>query len=126
MESTDQRTQAVLAANEAFYRAFNQKDAGLMEQVWAQSEKATCIHPGWNVLQGREAVLESWRAILSNPEQPRIVTGGATVSFFGDVAVVISRELVAGSPLVATNIFIQDGESWRMLHHQSGPVYAGG
>jgi len=67
-----------------------------------------------------------FRAAISNPEQPRIVTGGATVSFFGDLAVVISRELVAGSPLVATNIFIQQSESWRMLHHQSGPVYSGG
>ncbi|SRR6266545_4762670 len=126
MDSSDERSTAVLAANEAFYRAFNQKDAGLMELVWAESEKVTCIHPGWNVLQGREAVLESWRSILSNPEQPRIVTGGATVSFFGDVAVVMSRELVAGSPLVATNLFIRQGEAWRMLHHQSGPVYAGG
>jgi len=126
MDSSDERNTAVLAANEAFYRAFNQKDAGLMELVWAEYEQVTCIHPGWNVLHGREAVLESWRAILSNPEQPRIVTGGATVSFFGDLAVVISRELVAGSPLVATNIFIQQSESWRMLHHQSGPVYSGG
>ena len=126
MDSSDERSTAVLAANEAFYRAFNQKDAGLMELVWAESEQVTCIHPGWNVLQGREAVLESWRAILSNPEQPRIVTGGATASFFGEVAVVISRELVAGSPLVATNLFVQEGESWRLLHHQSGPVYSGG
>jgi len=126
MESTDERAAEALAANEAFYRAFNLKDARLMADAWADSEAITCIHPGWNVLQGRRPVLQSWESILANPEQPRIVVGGASVSFFGEVAVVICRELVAGSPLVATNIFVADGGSWRLLHHQSGPVYASG
>jgi ketosteroid isomerase-like protein len=120
----ENKTNEVLAANEAFYQAFNQKDASLMSRVWADSESVTCIHPGWNVLQGREPVLESWASILSNPEQPRIVTGGAAVSFFGPLAVVVCRELVAGSPLVATNLFIEEQGSWKLVHHQSGPVYS--
>lgn len=122
MESGD----AVLEANEAFYRAFNLKDIELMEDIWADSDDVSCIHPGWNVLQGREAVLDSWRNILGNPAQPRIVTGGATVFFFGPVAVVICRELVGGSPLVATNAFIVEGESWKLVHHHSSPVFAAG
>lgn len=122
MASADEKAE-VLAANEAFYQAFNQKDATLMGQVWAQSEQVTCIHPGWNVIHGRERVLDSWRSILANPDQPRIVTGGADVSFFGQIALVICRELVAGSPLVATNVFVREGDAWKLLHHQSGPVY---
>ena len=120
------REAAALAANEAFYDAFNRKDAALMDAVWAGTPDVTCIHPGWNLLQGREAVLESWRNILSNPGQPRIVTGGATVSLHDALAVVICRELVAGSPLVATNVFVLEGESWKLLHHQSGPVFTPG
>lgn len=112
----------VLAANDAFYRAFNQKDTSLMYALWSTSHEVTCVHPGWNVLQGREAVLQSWHSILNNPRQPRIVMGGATVSFAGDVAIVICRELVGGSPLVATNLFAREGESWKLVHHQSGPV----
>jgi len=112
----------VLAANEAFYRAFNQKDVAAMDDVWASARTVTCIHPGWNTLTGRERVMESWRGILMNPDQPKIVTAGATVTFLGDAAVVICRELVAASPLAATNIYTQEDGAWKLVHHQSGPV----
>jgi hypothetical protein len=113
---------AVLEANEAFYRAFNLKDPGLMEDVWSASAAVTCVHPGWNLLAGREDVLESWRNILGNPNQARIVMGGATAYLYGATAIVICRELVAGSPLVATNVFVLEDEAWKLMHHQSGPV----
>lgn len=119
------RSDEVLAANEAFYQAFNQKDAGAMDALWAASDAVSCIHPGWNVLQGREAVLESWRSILGNSAQPRIVTGGAQATFYGQTAIVICRELVAGSPLVATNVFVLEDGAWKLCHHQSGPVFSG-
>ena len=122
MEIEDRATQEVLAANEDFYKAFNQKDLTAMDDLWASSDDISCIHPGWNVLRGREAVLESWHGILSNSNQPRIVVGGASVVFSGNAAVVLCRELVAGSPLAATNIFVRDAEAWKLLHHQSGPV----
>ena len=112
----------MLAANEAFYRAFNQKDLSAMDDVWARSAQVTCIHPGWNTLTGRDRVMESWRGILMNPDQPKIVSAGAMVSFIGDAAVVICRELVAASPLAATNIYALEEGSWKLVHHQSGPV----
>jgi hypothetical protein len=113
----------VLAANEAFYQAFNQRDMAWMETLWASTAAVSCIHPGWNVLQGREAVLGSWRSILNNPGQPRIVAGGAIASVFDSIAIVICRELVAGSPLVATNVFVREEATWKLAHHQSGGVY---
>ena len=122
MAEISAQSEEVLAANEAFYQAFNQRDLDLMATVWASSDQVSCIHPGWNVLQGRENVLESWRAILTNPGQPRIVAGGASVAFVGPVALVLGRELVGGSPLVSTNLFVREGDAWKLLHHQSGPV----
>jgi ketosteroid isomerase-like protein len=116
------REEDVLAANEAFYRAFNQKDPAAMDAIWARSAPVACIHPGWNVLVGREPVLQSWEGILNNPSQPRIVSGGASVAFLGDTAVVTCRELVAGTPLAATNIYVLEDGSWKLAHHQSGPV----
>lgn len=113
---------AVLAANEAFYAAFTARDMGAMEALWASGIDVTCIHPGWNMLNGREAVLESWEAILTNPVQPRIVTAGAEVRLLGDTAVVTCRELVAATPLAATNVFIREQGQWRLVHHQSGFV----
>ena len=112
----------VVEANEAFYRAFNQRDAEAMDGLWAQSAPVACTHPGWTALLGRDAVMESWRAILSNPNQPRIVSGGESVHFIGEVAIVLCRELVSGAPLSATNVFVREADHWRMVHHHSGPV----
>ncbi|MDZ7727766.1 MAG: nuclear transport factor 2 family protein [Dehalococcoidia bacterium] len=114
--------QEVLAANDAFYRAFNERDLEAMDALWAQTVSVSCIHPGWNRITGRETVIESWRGILSNPEQPRVVTGGAAATVLGDTAIVTCRELVGSSPLTATNIFVHELGQWRLIHHHSGPV----
>src|SRR5262245_31764449 len=121
----DERIAAVLEANEAFYRAFNAKDADAMDAAWAGEHEVACIHPGWNALLGREDVLASWHNILGNPGQPRIVIGGAQAVFTEAVAIVLCRELVAGAPLIATNVFVQEGGDWKLVHHQSGGVAAG-
>ncbi|MYK25508.1 MAG: nuclear transport factor 2 family protein [Dehalococcoidia bacterium] len=118
--------QEALLANEGFYRALGNSDMGAMEQVWARMARVTCLHPGWTLLTGREEVLESWRTILSNPNQPRIVGGGASVSVLGNTAVILCREVVSGSPLYATNVFVREEGSWRMTHHHSGPVMVPG
>lgn len=112
----------VLEANEAFYSAFNQKDMAAMDVVWARSVMVGCIHPGWNVLWGREPVMQSWERILSNADQPKVFSGGASVSLLGDVAVVACREIVAGTPLAATNIFVREDGAWKLMHHHSGMV----
>ena len=58
---------AVLAANLEFYRAFTTRDVAAMEALWARQAPVACVHPGWPVLADRDAVLESWRGILANP-----------------------------------------------------------
>lgn len=118
---------AALAANEAFYRALGAADAGAMEAMWARRAPVTCLHPGWTLLSGREAVLASWAGILANPNQPRIVGGGASVTLLGgDAALVLCREVVSGAALYATNVFVREDGAWRLAHHHSGPVMAEG
>jgi ketosteroid isomerase-like protein len=125
VSESSREAEAVLAANEAFYAAFNQKDLDAMGAAWAKSDDIGCIHPGWNLLRGRDEVMQSWRNILANPEQPRLVVGGASVFFLGDGAIVLCRELVGGAPLAATNIFVREAGAWKLLHHHSGPVAIG-
>ena len=120
MAGTEQ--ERVLEANEAFYASFNRKDIAAMEAIWSSRPDVSCLHPGWNVLRGRGPVVESWRSILGNAQQPRIVVGGAEVSLLDGVAIVICRELVGGSPLAATNVFVREDGAWKLVHHQSGPV----
>lgn len=112
----------VLAANERFYAAFNAHDIEAMSDCWSRSAELTCVHPGWSALVGHEAVMASWRAILENSEQPRIVAGAARATVLGDVATVLCHELVSGSPLAATNLFVLEDGEWRLIHHHSSPV----
>jgi ketosteroid isomerase-like protein len=116
--------ETVLRANAAFYDAFEARDFTAMDGVWARTIAVTCIHPGWNRLMGRENVMKSWRAILSNPASPSIECVGATVHMVGDAAYVLCHERVRGGgpALIATNVFIREGEGWCLAHHQAGPV----
>src|SRR5712675_1488203 len=56
---------AILAANAAYYRAFSTGDFVAMSRIWAD-DGVSCVHPGWPALVGRAAILESYRDILGN------------------------------------------------------------
>ena len=116
------QSEAVLFANEAFYRAFADGGLAAMDAVWATDAPVACIHPGWNVLKGREAVMASWRAILENPNRPDISSVGGAANVLGDTAFVTCYESVGEGYLVATNIFIREAGAWKMAHHQAGPT----
>ena len=113
---------AVLFANEAFYRAFADRDIDAMDALWAQAEPVICIHPGWPPLTGRGAVMASWTRILANPGAPRVECVAPRAFLAGDQAVLICHEAVAGQALVATNLFRREGGTWRLFHRQAGPA----
>ncbi|MXZ63673.1 MAG: nuclear transport factor 2 family protein [Chloroflexi bacterium] len=114
--------EAVLAANAAFYSAFATRDMTAMDELWAREAPVACTHPGWPVLTGRDDVLASWRGILDNPAAPNIQVTETVVHRFGDAALVFCLEVVDGGPVAATNVFVREGDAWRMVHHHAGPV----
>src|SRR6516164_8495922 len=57
---------AVLAANLEFYRAFSARDLTAMDALWARRVPVACLHPGWTALKDRTGIIESWDDILSN------------------------------------------------------------
>jgi ketosteroid isomerase-like protein len=111
---------AVIFANEAFYAAFARRDIAAMSDVWSQRDDVTCIHPGWPPLTGREAVMKSWRGILRNPASPEIACHHPVAHVFGDVGYVICFERIEATFLIATNIFVREGQGWMLVHHQAG------
>lgn len=113
---------SVLDANQALYDAFNTRNAEAVADLWAEGVPVACIHPGWAAVRGRENVLATWTAILANPDQPRIIVGAAEAHVAGDSAWVLCRELVSGTPLAATNLFLRQNGRWRVVHHHSSPV----
>jgi len=115
---------AVLAANLEFYRAFTTRDADAMDSLWAKRAPVACVHPGWPPLADRDTVMESWRNILSNPQSPRIACYDERVFLYGDTALVICEEELDGGTLVASNWFVREAGEWRMAHHQAGQLVA--
>jgi len=121
MPKGDEISQA-LAANEAFYRAFAARDLTAMARIWAEGADSICVHPGWTPLFGRDAVMESWAGILSNPAAPRIRCIRARATVQGAFARVVCYEVVERNILVATNLFVREQGTWRLCHHQAGPA----
>lgn len=111
----------VLFANEAFYLSFAAGDDAAMDGLWARSAAVSCLHPGWEALHGRDAVMESWRGIM-RAGAPAIRCRAPQVALYGDLATVICYEQVQDDFLVATNIFVREEGAWRMIHHQAGPT----
>jgi ketosteroid isomerase-like protein len=113
---------AVLAANAAFYDAFARRDLAAMDGLWTRSGPVCCIHPGWGGLHDRDAVLASWASIFAGDEEPAIRCVSPRVRIDGDAATVICEEVLGEARLVATNVFVREGEEWRLWHHHAGPV----
>ncbi|MBV9828803.1 MAG: nuclear transport factor 2 family protein [Alphaproteobacteria bacterium] len=115
---------AVLAANLEFYRAFATRDLVAMDEVWAREAPVACIHPGWPILSGRDAVMESWQGILANPQAPRIACYDERVVLYGETALVLCEEELESGTLVASNFFVREGDGWRLAHHQASQLVA--
>ena len=113
----------IVTANEAFYAAFRDEDVAAMDALWSQTAPVACVHPGWPALIGREQVMASWRAIISNGAPP-IRCGAARVLMLGDVAQVICEERIGDGRLIATNVFVREATGWAMVHHHASQVVA--
>ncbi|WP_036263379.1 nuclear transport factor 2 family protein [Methylocapsa aurea] len=112
---------ALLAANAAYYHAFDAADFARMSVVWADDD-VSCVHPGWPVLIGRQAILQSYRDILRSPLQEAIGHREDLAIVSGSDGRVICTEIVGGMALVATNWFKRIDGAWRMVHHQASPI----
>jgi len=118
-------------ANARFYQAFETLDLARMDQVWAHGEHVQCVHPGWPLLVGWEAVRSSWEAIFENTAEMRFTlsdvraAGGGgdlgwvtcTENIFSEV-----RGRLAVTSVLATNLFERGPEGWRMIHHHASHV----
>jgi ketosteroid isomerase-like protein len=115
---------AILRANESFYRAFSTGDYPKMARLWAEQAPVSCLHPGLPALIGREPVMQSWRQILAQSAQMAMRCDHARVHRLGESAIVTCYEANGEEPahLAATNVFVREGDAWRMVHHHAGPL----
>ena len=85
----------VISANENFYRAIEESDYERMEELWVKSEDDKCVHPGWPMLYGWDAVGESWKSIFENGGPIGIELSDVSAQVSGDVAWVICIEKIS-------------------------------
>ena len=122
--------EAVLEANAAFYRAVESLDAGELDRVLAHDEPVRVVHPGWPLVSGRDAVVESWSRIFDNAGVMQFTIVDAEAHVEGDTAWVICVERltsVQGGRVIegrvqTTNLFRSEGGEWRITHHHGSPI----
>jgi ketosteroid isomerase-like protein len=121
---------AVEAANERFYQAFNDRDIEVMRGLWHRGGDGpvVCVHPGWEPLTGFEPILKSWADIFRNAEDMNIRVSHVEARTSGELGWVSCRETlfvihpngVHTSRVHASNLFRQVDGEWKMvLHHAS-------
>ena len=125
---------AVEQANASFYQAFETLDIARMELVWSHGEQVQCVHPGWPILVGWEAVRTSWATIFENTAEMRFTLSNVEAVVAGDQAWVTCTENILSevsgrltvTAILATNLFERDGGDWRIVHHHASHVLGGG
>eukprot|EP00197_Chlamydomonas_leiostraca_P011393 CAMPEP_0202867756 /NCGR_PEP_ID=MMETSP1391-20130828/9606_1 /ASSEMBLY_ACC=CAM_ASM_000867 /TAXON_ID=1034604 /ORGANISM="Chlamydomonas leiostraca, Strain SAG 11-49" /LENGTH=211 /DNA_ID=CAMNT_0049547819 /DNA_START=20 /DNA_END=655 /DNA_ORIENTATION=+ len=117
---------AVEDANEKFYSAFRSGDIKLMDAVWGEGDHVQVVHPGASCIAGREAVMDSWKAVLKNirPRAFRISLEDVRVYASDGQGYVTCVEVMDADDskgrIVATNIFEKQNGKWVItMHHGS-------
>src|SRR5438309_7534111 len=88
---------AVTAANQELYEAFEVADVDRMEAVWDDADDVRCVHPGWPMLHGRSRVLRSWSVIMANTSYIQFFLTGVDACVDGDLAIVTCEENILTS-----------------------------
>ena len=119
----------LLAANAAFYAAFEARDLDAMSEIWSHEDHVACTHPGWATLRGWGAVASSWFALFQGEGSMQFILTAVAGHVEGDVGWVTCDENLLAGPqaqtVAATNAFVRVDGGWRLvLHHGSAVVGA--
>ena len=115
------------AVNQRFYDAFSDLDISVMDNVWEDSIRVVCVHPGGTPLIGWEAVRMSWDRIFQNANLMQFQVRYLNIVVQGEFGSVTCVEgitsVVAGTAsnfsTFATNIFARREDGWRMIAHHA-------
>ena len=127
-----EQTKEVIEANESFYLAMKSADFDKMTNIWVKDDSVKCVHPGWPMLHGWEAVGESWKNIFENSGTLDIELQDINSETSGDSAWVICIEKISykiGDEVQhgyaqSTNIFKFNGDKWLLALHHASPIPA--
>ncbi len=97
-----------------------------MDEIWDHGASTACIHPGWPILRGWEAVRESWVRIFAGPVRNQFILTNATASVRGTMAwITLDENLMDRAntgTIAATNLFVRSSAGWKLVLHHGSPV----
>ena len=118
--STPEETEA------AFYDAIERADLAALDAVWSQDDNIVCVHPGAMRIEGRGAVMDSFKQMFSDAPVLDFEIVDTLYTGNDSLAIHLVREEIAldgqlVSIMVSTNIYQMEEGSWRMLLHHASP-----
>jgi ketosteroid isomerase-like protein len=128
--SANSDREEVLKVNERFYRALGTRDLQLMDSVWVRESRVGCVHPGWIMLKGWDALRQSWENVFDPRDQLDVELANVTVEVRGNVAwltciqKLIYKNRIPASVNISqsTNIFERRDSEWLMVLHHASPI----
>lgn len=120
-------------SNARFYRAIETQDLEAMEAVWLHADYVRCVHPGWCLLTGWDAVRQSWEAIFKDSRELRFTLSDVQIQVEGGLAWATGTENILSqsqgnisvTAVLATNVFERRGTRWRMVLHHASHILTG-
>ncbi len=129
MKDLDIKFTDSLQVEEAFYQAFQNRNIELMKDVWDKTDEVICIHPSANRIYSYELIVASWEQIFSSQEGVSIVISEPVYKINPDTAIhYVKEELYVGDNsvacMLATNIYQQTDNGWKMIAHHASSTYS--
>jgi SnoaL-like domain len=124
------QTDEVLKANSGFYECVSDGDLEKMKRIWLKEPKAKCVHPGWPMLYGWEAINASWKNIFEAGGPAHIEISDVRGYVSGEMAWVVCIEKISqrvGDQIrlgyaQSTNVFEYSESSWKLVIHHASPI----
>ena len=116
-------------AEDAFYDAFEEANLENMMSAWADTDDIICIQPMREQVKGREAVSQTWQELFASDAKVEIEIHHQHWLDAENIAVhVVHEQLIINGDrkhkppaLIATNMYQQTEQGWRMLLHHASP-----
>ena len=120
----------IIEANEIFYKALGTRDLKLMETIWKNDAYVGCVHPGWVMFYGWDAIKQSWENVFDPNDQLDIKLLNINVDVKNDTAwltciqhlTYIKRDPVMINVSQSTNVFEKIDNKWLMVLHHASPI----
>ena len=115
-----------------FYEAMQRGDVEQLMAVWSDDDDIVCVHPGGPRVVGHAAIRSAFDAIFANgaidvrPEKVRrLHTHSSAVHSVLEHVRVMTNEGPQTAWVIATNVYVQTAQGWRLVAHHASPGSAG-